>query len=310
MKLLPLFSFILTIPLSAAPNFIPPSTQKCFDALGETKAIPLELRPLFLNTIDVEPIPEPGPIDWLASQAEQGQTYDQFESGNFNVPDQNHPYLYLQPIGVDALGEQDLELISYYCSAFFNTEVKLLKPLPVDPNRIRSRQNSYTDEPQLHAGDILKLLDQNKPEDAYATIAFTTIDLYPDESWNFVFGLANLRESVGVFSFARYGDRETRGNLYLQRALKVMSHEIGHMYGMKHCIYYHCLMNGSNSLDETDRAPMHLCPVCLRKLHEATKPDHLMRYTKLKKTYQTLDLPIAADFARKRVELLIEQALN
>jgi len=29
-------------------------------------------------------------------------------------------------------------------------------------------------------------------------------DLYPRDSWNFVFGLASLRERIGVFSFARY----------------------------------------------------------------------------------------------------------
>lgn len=30
------------------------------------------------------------------------------------------------------------------------------------------------------------------------------IDLYPNESWNFVFGQANPGAGVGVFSFARY----------------------------------------------------------------------------------------------------------
>jgi archaemetzincin len=30
-------------------------------------------------------------------------------------------------------------------------------------------------------------------------------DLYPEPSWNFVFGQASLNERVGVYSFARYG---------------------------------------------------------------------------------------------------------
>jgi hypothetical protein len=32
------------------------------------------------------------------------------------------------------------------------------------------------------------------------------------------------------------------------------------------CTAYACLMNGSNHQEEKDRRPMHLCPVCLRKL--------------------------------------------
>ena len=30
------------------------------------------------------------------------------------------------------------------------------------------------------------------------------IDLYPRDEWNFVFGLASIRDRTGVFSFARY----------------------------------------------------------------------------------------------------------
>ncbi len=310
MKTLPIVFLFIVTSIAAAPNFVPPSNHKCVQALGETKGIPPELRPLFINTLDVAPIPSPGPYDWLHSQPERGQTFDQFRDGNFNIPTEDHPYLYLQPIGSDNLPDEDVSLLENYCSAFFNTKVKILDSMTVDPNRIRSRTNSYTKEGQLHAGDILKVLDRSRPQDAYAIIAFTMVDLYPDESWNFVFGLANLRQSVGVFSFARYGESGVSRSLFMERALKIMTHEIGHMYGMMHCTYYHCLMNGSNTLDETDRAPMHLCPVCLRKLHEATAPDHIMRYTKLKKAYQSLELESPETFARNRVNKLLKEALK
>ena len=32
-------------------------------------------------------------------------------------------------------------------------------------------------------------------------------DLYPRDEWNYVFGLASIRERTGVFSFARYDNR-------------------------------------------------------------------------------------------------------
>ena len=57
-----------------------------------------------------------------------------------------------------------------------------------------------------------------------------------------------------------------------------MVHEIGHMFGIKHCIHFSCVMNGSNHLEETKRRPMALCPVCLRKLHYNLNFDILERY--------------------------------
>jgi len=35
---------------------------------------------------------------------------------------------------------------------------------------------------------------------------------------------------------------------------------------MLHGVFFNCLMNGSNHLAESDRRPLHLCPVDLRKL--------------------------------------------
>ena len=58
-----------------------------------------------------------------------------------------------------------------------------------------------------------------------------------------------------MFSFARYdphfwGEGEEmkeseRYKILEYRAVKVMLHEIGHMFGLKHCIYFSCLMQGS-----------------------------------------------------------------
>ncbi|WP_280115303.1 hypothetical protein [Flavobacterium fluviatile] len=32
------------------------------------------------------------------------------------------------------------------------------------------------------------------------------------------------------------------------------SHEIGHMFGLHHCIVADCVMNGTDSMSETDRS--------------------------------------------------------
>jgi hypothetical protein len=72
--------------------------------------------------------------------------------------------------------------------------------------------------------------------DAFCILGITMEDLYPGASWNFVFGQAP----------AFYGERQTRdcGALVLRRSCKVLAHETA----LAHCIYFNCLMNGSNHL--------------------------------------------------------------
>ena len=53
-----------------------------------------------------------------------------------------------------------------------------------------------------------------------------------------------------------------------------MVHEIGHMFGLEHCIHYECTMNGSNGSFEYIKHPNRtLCPICIAKLKMNTKFD-------------------------------------
>jgi archaemetzincin len=110
------------------------------------------------------------------------------------------------------------------------------------------------------------VLEPERPVDALAYLALTSSDLWPGRGWNFVFGEASLGQRIGVWSIYRNGDPETELPVCLRRTLSTASHETGHILGMAHCTAYLCLMNGSNHQAEKDRRPMHLWPVCLRKL--------------------------------------------
>merc|ERR1711998_354139 len=109
-------------------------------------------------------------------------------------------------------------------------------------------------------------------------------------------------DGVGVFSFARYDpsgsflppDGSTAGLApmteaekaqLLHRCCRVLCHEGSHVVGLKHCIHFQCLMNGSNHLGESDACPLHLCPVCLRKLADACGFEPLQRYEMLAEWY-------------------------
>jgi archaemetzincin len=133
-------------------------------------------------------------------------------------------------------------------------------------------------------------------------------DLYPEPSWNFVFGQASLRERVGCYSFVRYdpafyGQKRDKDyeKVLLKRSCKVLTHETGHMFGLLHCIYFSCAMNGSNHLNESDSRPMHLCPVCLRKLQHSVGFDVVNRYGSLYRFYKKVGFDSEAQWIKKRL---------
>src|SRR6266496_1078133 len=155
-----------------------------------------------------------------------------------------------------------------------------------------TRLNPNTKSRQVLTVDVLKFLQARLPADAFCLLAITMDDLYPDSSWNFVFGQASLHEGVGVYSFARYDPAfygQRRGSDYdsvlLRRSCKVLVHETGHMYGVSHCVFFACVMNGSNHLGESDSRPFHLCPVCLRKLQWSMNWDIVKRDESLAALY-------------------------
>lgn len=233
------------------------------------------------------PIPEPGPRDWLTSHHETGQTYHDYEAAKPNVPDETRNKIYLQPLGDFGPDDPPLKELADYTSRFFGLEVSVLPaPQGLDP---KGRVDFFTKKRQWLTGDLLKHLSDRLPDDAYCLLGVTMTDLYPGEDWNYVFGMATLKNRVGVYSLARYDPTffgDARGEDWeskaLERSCKVLSHETCHILGMDHCVYYNCLMNGSNHLGELDAQNTFLCPVCLRKLQRAVHPEFLERYSSLR----------------------------
>ena len=140
-------------------------------------------------------------------------------------------------------------------------------------------------------------------------------DLYPEPSWNFVFGQASLRERVGVYSFVRYDPAfygQSRGDdhkkILLRRSCKILAHETGHMFGLLHCIYYRCALNGSNHLAESDARPMHACPVDLHKLHYSIGFNVARRYAKLWRFYRKAGFENEAEWTKKRLEWIVGES--
>ena len=220
---------------------------------------------------------------------EKGQSFSQYIRIRPNVLTRQRPVLYVQPIGTMTETEQRIvDLTSEYLAAYFNCQVKPLKPIEADaiPPSARREHPQWGGEQWLTSYILEKVLAPQLPPDAFATIAFTNRDLWPGEGWNFVFGYAAFRDRVGVWSLHRFGDPEQDEENFrrcLQRTIKLATHETGHMFSMQHCIHARCNMQGSNSLQESDTQPMHLCSQCHAKTVWATGSDPVRRLKVLAK---------------------------
>jgi archaemetzincin len=166
-------------------------------------------------------------------------------------------------------------------------DVEVLPSIPLK-DEFTPRINRITGKRQILSTDVLNFLRTRLPSDSFCILVVTMEDLYPEPTWNFVFGQASLTERTGVYSFTRYDPAfygERRGSdyekIFLKRSSRILAHEAGHMFGLQHCIYFRCIMNGSNHLKESDSRPLHLCPVCLRKLQYSIGFDIVKRYEEI-----------------------------
>uniref|UniRef100_A0A7S2FTY4 Archaemetzincin-2 n=1 Tax=Florenciella parvula TaxID=236787 RepID=A0A7S2FTY4_9STRA len=236
--------------------------------------------------------------DWLAEKNESGQTFSSYRRtmGDYRVPGKHNATILLVPLGASFKRcPRFLPFLVDYARAFFTgMDIELLdtevgstsagKQLSL--KRVSSRENEFG-APQYLLSDLMDLVRRPKGYHYYCRLGITLEDIYPGEDWNYVFGQADVMERVGVFSFARHSplfydgvhatealDPETRllsdarQAKWLRNCLHTMTHEIGHMFGIRHCIYYHCLLNGSNGPHDSAGSTF-MCPVDLRKLLHA-----------------------------------------
>jgi archaemetzincin len=268
----------------------------------------------FYDTIS---IPDLG--DWLMTHKEYGQTYAEFIRNGILPVDSLRDTIYLAPLSCGGEGESIdptfINSLLVICEAYFyGMKLKLLdKPINLKNYEINLRIIEDR-KIQLCANEILDSLYKELPKDAYCLLGFTEHDLYNDNNvikprnyaqkskdnkseFNFCYGLSGLKFRVSVVSFARYDPLfystskinfdSTKHQekilkyffILLKRACKVIIKEICHMLGLKNCIFFKCNMNGFNSMEEFDKRPLEICPVCLRKLYTAISSKNVISET-------------------------------
>jgi archaemetzincin len=253
----------------------------------------------------------PRPGDWLDRFPEIHQSFAAYVASSPPRPTAERRRIVLQPLGDFAPEERQLlERIREHAELFFALPADVYQALPLPTQGRRNRQEDRQRWVQHRTSIIIdRSLRPRLPAHAIAYLGVTMADLYPEPSWNFVFGEASLKDRVGVYSLARFsarfsGDTVRDPPKLLRRSLAVLSHETGHMFGITHCVRYECLMNGSNSLDELDRQRATLCPSCLQKLAYNIGFDIRARYRNLRDFYRREGLQDLAQFSERRLERL------
>ena len=234
---------------------------------------------------------EPKRGEWLARVNENPQTLIDYRESSPVRPSAERGMIVLQPLGsMDERQQDALRIMKEYAEAFFQLPARIERPLPlsvpdkkIDLVRIGPHDRHGSCTVQYEADKIVNnILIEHVPDDAVLYLGITASDLWADDGG--VFGWANLQRRAGVLSFYRlfpkFFDQKRSPEetlLFLRRLCRVLSHESGHMFGLTHCVFYHCAMNGCNGLAEADSAPLHFCPVCEQKLFWNIRYDPLKR---------------------------------
>jgi archaemetzincin len=127
---------------------------------------------------------------------------------------------------------------------------------------------------QYYSSAILEKLQKMVPEACERSLGMVDVDLYvPD--LNFVFGEADIKQKIALISTKRlrpeYYGLPKDERLFFDRILKESVHELGHTYGLGHCLDKKCVMFFSNSLKDTDVKSSAFCENCKNKLMQVKK---------------------------------------
>jgi len=167
--------------------------------------------------------------------------------------------IYLVPIG--SIDSKILASLESQLENKFKCKVEQQETMLIPQETYSQKRGQYFSP--LILGKISSSMTAGKEDKVLGII---DVDLYT-EGLNFVFGEAErLGGRFAIISVARlhqsfYGLPEDR-NLFLERAVKEAVHEIGHLYGLRHCPESGCVMYFSNSLPDTDRKSASFCSSC------------------------------------------------
>lgn len=248
------------------------------------------------HTLLYESVNIPVKSEWLYEYKERGQTFKVYSGGIISSPSKRINKVYINILNNDdnLIDQEAIDIFSLFINAYYPCLVSELisKPITFEELGIKPRQSDYV---QYNAGLTIEKLKSYIPKDGIFIIGLSSMDIYPREEWGFCYGLADVMSGSAVFSMRRHYDEVDSSNKNeISRRLEAiyntaftLIHEIGHLLGLKHCIYYNCIIRGLNSSRESYNK--FYCPVCMRKLYWNLKLDIEKYWDGLLEMYLTLN---------------------
>ena len=158
----------------------------------------------------------------------------------------------------------------------FSLSIKILE------EEIPLEDSSYNQIRQQYDASLVlrKIKNYVKEKQYFRVLGVMDKDIYSG-FLNFVFGIAlkpirvDLKvSSAAVISITRLREnfyrRSDNNSLFELRFLKEAIHELGHTFGIEHCNNF-CIMQFSNSLEDTDEKPPQFCNICSKRLLKFVK---------------------------------------
>ncbi len=127
--------------------------------------------------------------------------------------------------------------------------------------------NEYFDPArrQYNGNKLLQMVGSLSGPPAVKTIGLFSVDLFIP-ILTYIFGQAYLNGKCGIvsryrLSNERYGLRHDE-QIFRERLVKEVNHELGHCFGLIHCADVDCVMRSSTYVEDIDQKTERLCPVC------------------------------------------------
>ncbi|WFO75827.1 archaemetzincin family Zn-dependent metalloprotease [Desulfurococcaceae archaeon MEX13E-LK6-19] len=103
----------------------------------------------------------------------------------------------------------------------------------------------------------------------YIVVGIGYLDGY-EPGLNFIFGEALPSLKICIVFTKRlnptFYSLKYDYNLYLQRIVKEVIHELGHVLGLNHCTNRRCVMSFSNTIYDVDEKSAYFCDKCIAKI--------------------------------------------
>lgn len=118
---------------------------------------------------------------------------------------------------------------------------------------------------QYNSRRLLELLRDMRPPDVDRILGVTGLDLFIPVL-TFVFGEAQLQGPASVVSYFRLDNRyyglPEDPELLQERLVKESVHEVGHTFGLLHCLDTRCVMRSSTYVEQIDLKESRFCMDC------------------------------------------------